>query len=288
MSRGRRAGRRGRGLGGRHQDLRHRAALRPRAVGAPARRRAAGPAAGRVRDLHQGRPAARAGRPRPLRARHPRASPSRADQRRVFDFSADGVRRSLEASLAVSASTASTSRSSTTPTTTASRRCARRTRRWSSCARRAAVRRDRRRHEPGRDAHPVRHRHRHRRGARRRPLHAARPDRRRRTAARPRRSRGVSVIAGGRVQLGPAGGARRAGATYDYQAAPGPLIERARRLGGRSARGSACRCGPRRRASRWRTPPSPACSSAPAARPRSPTRINAARTRHPGAAVGRR
>ena len=92
--------------------------------------------------------------------------------------------------------------------------------------------------------------------------------------------RGVSVIAGGVFNSGVLA-APVAGATYDYQPAPPELIERARRLAATPARATACRCGRRRPASRLPIPRSPACSSAPAARPRSPTRSRCARLTSP-------
>lgn len=61
-----------------------------------------------------------------------------ATHRRVWDFSADGVRRSLEASLDRLGPTGWTSSSSTTPTSTPNRPSTRPTRHWSGCAPKAS------------------------------------------------------------------------------------------------------------------------------------------------------
>ena len=87
-------------------------------------------------------------------------------------------------------------------------------------------------------------RDRHRRRAGRRPVHAARPVRRGRAAARGARARGVSVIAGGVFNSGLLA-APVPGATYDYQTAPGRTAQPGAAAGGdlRAVRRAAARRG---------------------------------------------
>ena len=96
-------------LGPRHPHVRHRPALRLRRIGAADGTGPARPAAGRIRAVDQGRPAGpprirdpRRGRRRPAAPwddRTTRSTSGPSPVRIVFDYSADGVRRSLEESL---------------------------------------------------------------------------------------------------------------------------------------------------------------------------------------------
>ena len=183
---GRRRGRRRLGRG--HPHLRHRTALRPRPLRTPAGRGPAHPAPRRVHPLHQGRTAARTlpGR-RGDDLANGFAVP--ADHRRVWDFSADGVRRSIEESLDRLGLDRIDIVYLHDPDDHAEAGLPRRLPGPGAAARRRRRRRDRRRHEPGRDAHPLPPRHRRRRRPVRRPLHPARPERARRAAARGRRPR---------------------------------------------------------------------------------------------------
>jgi len=72
------------------------------------------------------------------------------------------------------------------------------------------------------------------------------------------RRRGVSVLAGGVFNSGVLAAPSSPGATYDYHAAPPDLVARAQRLAATCA-GFGCRCGRRRPASRSPTPPWRAC-----------------------------
>ena len=178
-----------------------------------------------------------------------------ADRRIVFDYSADGVTRSLEESLA----RLGLDRVDIALHPRSRRPLAGRHRRRlsgpASAARAGRRPRDRRRDQPVADARPVRPRGRDGRVPRRRALHAARPGCARGGPAAVRRARHLRA----RRRRDEQRGAGRPAAGRSLRLRPGaPRDPRARQAAGRHLRAhGACRCVPPPSSSRWPIPPSP-------------------------------
>ena len=200
-------------------------------------RRSRAPAARRVRPLDQGRPAGPSRADIPADAdidRQSRRRPRRrllhglGDRGVVFDYSGDGVRRSLEESLERLGLARIDIALHPRPGRPLGRRDARRVSRARAAARGGHRPRDRRRDEPVGDARPVRRRDRYRHRDAGRPLHPARPGGAAGPAAALRRARRGGHGGRGHEQRRARGSA--AGAHFDYRPAPDPVVDRVRRM----------------------------------------------------------